>query len=182
MRNWKRCKKGDGRGRLKPVAWALPTNQTQNFRRPLLAVIIVGKAHATMYTDEAKGRLKTGGAILPKPPPSFPRRRESRCRSDTCIRQKHLTRLSFPKNRYWKCRIRESDLRQKTVAGEEKPVAWALPTNQTQNFRRPLLANIIVGKAHATMNTDGANSRLKTGEAIFVETSAVIPAQAGIQM
>ncbi|MBF1286026.1 MAG: hypothetical protein HXM85_07775 [Neisseria sp.] len=60
------------------VAWALPTNQTQNFRRPLLAVIIVGEAHATMHTDEAKGRLKTGGAILPKPPPSFPRRRESR--------------------------------------------------------------------------------------------------------
>ena len=106
----------------------------------------MGKAHATTYTDEAKGRLKTGGAILPKPPPSFPRRRESRCRSDTCIRQKHLTRLSFPKNRYWKCRIRESDLRQKTVAGEEKPVAWALPTNQTQNFRRPLLV-IIVGEA-----------------------------------
>ena len=51
-----------------------------------------------------------------------------------------------------------------------------------QNFRRPLLDVIIVGKAHATMNTDGANSRLKTGEAIFVETSAVIPAQAGIQM
>jgi len=32
------------------------------------------------------------------------------------------------------------------------------------------------------MYTDEANSRLKTGEAIFVETSAVIPAQAGIQM
>ena len=59
MRNWKRCEKGDGRGRLKPVAWALPTNQTQNFRRPLLAAIIVGEAHATMYTDEANGRLKT---------------------------------------------------------------------------------------------------------------------------
>nr|WP_314765679.1 hypothetical protein [uncultured Neisseria sp.] len=56
-----------------------------------------------------------------------------------------------------------------------------MPTNQTQNFRRPLLANIIVGKAHATMNTDEAKGRLKTGGAIFAETSAVIPAQAGIQ-
>ncbi len=28
--------------------------------------------------DKAKGRLKTGRAILPQPPPSFPRRRESR--------------------------------------------------------------------------------------------------------
>lgn len=64
MRNWKRCEKGDGKGRLKSVAWALPTNQTQNFRRPLLAVIIVGKAHATMYSDEAKGRLRTGRAIF----------------------------------------------------------------------------------------------------------------------
>ena len=46
---------------------------------------------------------------MSKPPPSFPRRQESRCRSDTCIRQKHLTRLSFPKN-CWKCRILESDI------------------------------------------------------------------------
>ena len=29
-------------------------------------MIIVGKAHATMYTDEVKGRLKTGGAIFAK--------------------------------------------------------------------------------------------------------------------
>ncbi|EIG29890.1 hypothetical protein HMPREF1051_2950 [Neisseria sicca VK64] len=57
-----------------------------------------------------------------------------------------------------------------------------MPTNQTQNFRRPLLAVIVVGKAHVTMYTDEANSRLKTGEAIFVEISAVIPSQAGIQM
>ena len=65
MRNWKRCEKEDGRGRLKPVPWALPTNQTQNFRRPLLPNIIVGEAHdATTHTDEAKGRLKTGGAIF----------------------------------------------------------------------------------------------------------------------
>ena len=39
---------------------------------------------------------------------------------------------------------------------------------------------IIVGKAHATMYTDEAKGRLKTGGAIFVETSAVIPAQVGI--
>ena len=51
-----------------------------------------------------------------------------------------------------------------------------------QNFRQPLLAVIVVGKAHVTMYTDEANSRLKTGEAIFVEISAVIPSQAGIQM
>ena len=31
------------------------------------------------------------------------------------------------------------------------------------------------------MYIDGANSRLKTGGAIFAETSSVIPAQAGIQ-
>ena len=43
------------------------------------------------------------------------------------------------------------------------------------------MPNIIVGKAHATMNTDEAKGRLKTGGAIFAETSAVIPAQAGIQ-
>ena len=53
--------------------------------------------------------------------------------------------------------------------------------NQTQNFRRPLLAVIIVGDAHATMHTDEAKGRLKTGGAIFAETSAVIPVQAGIQ-
>ncbi|WP_186805638.1 hypothetical protein [Neisseria sicca] len=56
-----------------------------------------------------------------------------------------------------------------------------MPTNQTQNFRRSLLAVIIVGEAHATMYTDEAKGRLKTGGAIFAETSAVIPAQAGIQ-
>ena len=61
-----------------------------------------------------------------------------------------------------------------------KPVAWALPTNQTQNFRRPLLV-ITLGKAHATMYIDEANGRLKTKAASFAETSAVIPAQAGIQ-
>ena len=38
-----------------------------------------------------------------------------------------------------------------------------------------------MGKAHATMYTDEAKGRLKTGGAIFAETSAVIPAQAGIQ-
>ena len=39
-----------------------------------------------------------------------------------------------------------------------------------------------MGKAHATMHTDGAIGRLKTGGggAIFAETSTVIPAQAGI--
>ncbi|WP_342032160.1 hypothetical protein [Neisseria sp. Marseille-Q2251] len=56
-----------------------------------------------------------------------------------------------------------------------------MPTNQTQNFRRPLLANIIVGKAHTTMHTDRAKGRLKTRATNFAETSAVIPAQAGIQ-
>jgi len=40
---------------------------------------------------------------------------------------------------------------------------------------------IIVGKAHATMYTDETNSRLKTRATSFAETSAVIPAQAGIQ-
>ncbi|MGP1363931.1 hypothetical protein [Neisseria sicca] len=63
-----------------------------------------------------------------------------------------------------------------------KPVAWALPTNQTQNFRRPLLAIIIVCKAYATMYTDRAKDYLKTGGAILAEISAVIPAQVGIQM
>ncbi|WP_160312175.1 hypothetical protein [Morococcus cerebrosus] len=53
-----------------------------------------------------------------------------------------------------------------------------MPTNQPQNFRRPLLPNIIVGKAHATMYTDETNSRLKTRATSFAETSAVIPAQA----
>ena len=38
-----------------------------------------------------------------------------------------------------------------------------------------------MGKAHATMYTDEAKGRLKTGGAIFAENSAVIPAQAGIQ-
>ena len=38
-----------------------------------------------------------------------------------------------------------------------------------------------MGKAHATMYIDGAKGRLKTGTTIFAETSAVIPAQAGIQ-
>ncbi|WNU96347.1 hypothetical protein RSJ68_07740 [Neisseria sp. DTU_2020_1000833_1_SI_GRL_NUU_006] len=66
--------------------------------------------------------------------------------------------------------------------GRLKPVAWALPTNQTQNFRRPLLAVIIVGKAHDTMYTDKAKDYLKTEGAILAEISAVIPAQAGIQM
>ena len=37
-----------------------------------------------------------------------------------------------------------------------------------------------MGKAHATMHIDGAIGRLKTGGAIFAETSTVIPAQAGI--
>ena len=62
-----------------------------------------------------------------------------------------------------------------------KPVTWASPTNQTQNFRRPLLPTIIVGKAHATIYAIKTKGRLKTGGAIFAETSAVIPAQAGIQ-
>ena len=43
----------------KPVAWVLPANQTQNFRRPLLPAIFVGKAHATIHTYKTKGRLKT---------------------------------------------------------------------------------------------------------------------------
>ena len=64
MRNWKRCEKGDGRGRLKPVAWALPTNQTKISDGLFVPNIIVGKAHATMYSNEAKGRLKTRGAIF----------------------------------------------------------------------------------------------------------------------
>jgi len=38
-----------------------------------------------------------------------------------------------------------------------------------------------VGKAHATIYAIKAKGRLKTGGAIFAETSAVIPAQAGIQ-
>ena len=38
-----------------------------------------------------------------------------------------------------------------------------------------------MGKAHATMYTDETNSRLKTRATSFAETSAVIPAQAGIQ-
>ena len=39
-----------------------------------------------------------------------------------------------------------------------------------------------MGEAHdATTHTDEAKGRLKTGGAIFAETSAVIPAQAGIQ-
>ena len=38
-----------------------------------------------------------------------------------------------------------------------------------------------MGKAHATMYTDEAKGRLKTGGANFAQTSAVIPAQAGIQ-
>ncbi|MFK7641044.1 hypothetical protein ACI43T_00815 [Neisseria oralis] len=38
-----------------------------------------------------------------------------------------------------------------------------------------------MGKAHATMYTDRAKGRLKTRGAIFAETSAVIPAQVGIQ-
>ena len=69
--------------------------------------------------------------------------------------KKHLTRLSFPKNRCWKCRIRESDLRQKNVAGENRSPRY--------NVHRE------------------AKGRLKTGTTIFAETSAVIPAQAGIQ-
>ena len=64
-------------------------------------------------------------------------------------------RLSFPKNRCWKCQIRESDLRQKNVAGENR--------NPRYNVHRE------------------AKGRLKTGTTIFSETSAVIPAQAGIQ-
>ena len=51
-----------------------------------------------------------------------------------------------------------------------------------QNFRRPLLAVIIVGKTHVTMYTDEAKGRLKTRATSFAETSAVIPAHAGIQM
>ena len=51
-----------------------------------------------------------------------------------------------------------------------------------QNFRRPLLAVIIVGKTHVTMYTDEAKGRLKTRATSFAETSAVIPAYAGIQM
>ena len=42
----------------KPVALTLPMNQTQNFRRPLLPAIFVCKAHATIHTINAKGRLK----------------------------------------------------------------------------------------------------------------------------
>ena len=38
-----------------------------------------------------------------------------------------------------------------------------------------------MGKAHATMYTDRAKGRLKTRATNFAETSAVIPAQAGIQ-
>lgn len=52
--------------------------------------------------------------------------------------------------------------------------------NQTQNFRRSLLPAIFVGKAHATIYAIKAKGRLKTGGAIFAETSAVIPAQVGI--
>ena len=37
-----------------------------------------------------------------------------------------------------------------------------------------------MGKAHATMYTDETNSRLKTRATSFAETSAVIPAQAGM--
>ncbi|WP_448981370.1 hypothetical protein [Neisseria sicca] len=37
----------------------MPTSHTQNFRRPLLPAIFVGKAHATIYTIKTKGRLKT---------------------------------------------------------------------------------------------------------------------------
>ncbi|WP_159069421.1 hypothetical protein [Neisseria sicca] len=37
----------------------MPANHTQNFRRPLLPALIVGKAHATIYAIKAKGRLKT---------------------------------------------------------------------------------------------------------------------------
>ena len=119
MRNWKRCEKEDGRGRLKPVAWALPTNQAQNFRRPLLAVIIVGEAHATMYTH---GANRDVGWILVSV-------------------KKHLTRLSFPKYRCWKCRIRESDLRQKKRSRRIKncSVGFAHESNpkfQTISFTR----------------------------------------------
>jgi len=49
-----------------------------------------------------------------------------------------------------------------------------LLTNQTQNFRRPLLAAIIVSEAHTTTHTDKANSRLKTRATSFTETAAVI--------
>ena len=52
--------------------------------------------------------------------------------------------------------------------------------NQTQNFRRSLLPAIFVGQAHATKYAIKAKGRLKTGGAIFAETSAVIPAQVGI--
>ena len=38
-----------------------------------------------------------------------------------------------------------------------------------------------MGKAHATMYTNRAKGRLKTETASFAQTSAVIPAQAGIQ-
>ena len=38
-----------------------------------------------------------------------------------------------------------------------------------------------MGKAHATMYIDEAKDRLKTRVTSFAETSAVIPAQAGIQ-
>ncbi len=38
-----------------------------------------------------------------------------------------------------------------------------------------------MGEAHATMYIDEANGRLKTRATSFAETSAVIPAQAGIQ-
>ena len=34
-------------------------NQTQNFRRPLLLAIFVGKAYATIYAIKAKGRLRS---------------------------------------------------------------------------------------------------------------------------
>ncbi|WP_455934386.1 hypothetical protein [Neisseria sp.] len=45
------------KGRLKPIAWALP----KNFRQPLLADIIVGKAHATMHIN---GENRDVGRIL----------------------------------------------------------------------------------------------------------------------
>ena len=72
----------------------------------------MGKAHATMYTDEAKGRLKTGGAIFAETSAVIPAQAGiQRCWSDTCIRQKtFVASIVSEKNAVGKCRIRESDL------------------------------------------------------------------------
>ena len=95
---------------------------------------------------------------------------------------KHLTRLSFPKNRCWKCRIRESYLRQKKNRSrriEARSVGFAPESNpkfQTASFTQHYRGQSPRYNVHRRGKRPSENGRSN-----FAETSAVIPAQAGIQ-